>query len=380
LLSRGILYDERTCLDADELRNTLGPFARQLPTVTFPVIIDEDGKLLGGYAQLRDRLDEPILSEENSRYSAFPIRNQDIYDLYKKAVASFWTSDEISMRDDATDFQELSQAEQRFIKFILAFFATADGIVIENLMSNFPKEVTLAESRLFYAFQAFNEAEHNVMYSMLIDSIVRDNDERQALLNAIDDIPAVKQKAEWAMKWLDPLTKRFAERLVAYACVEGILFSGSFCSIFWLKKAHPGKLPGLSLSNQFIARDENLHTQHAALLYRKLRHKLTQAEVESIVSEAVDNEKQFILEALPCSLVGINHDSMSKYIQFVSDMLLLELGHEKLFGTENPFPFMEMISLSGKTNFFENRVSEYSRASIVGGATDSLFMGDDIDF
>ena len=327
--------------------------------------------------QLRDVLDEPLLIDDVGRFSAFPIKHNDIYDLYKKAVASFWTSDEISLRDDATHFGELTKDEQHFIKYVLAFFASSDGIVNENLMSNFSNEVQISESRLFYAFQAFNEAEHGVTYSQLIDGIVKDSAERDSLFNAILEVPAVKQKAAWALKWLDPCTRSFAERLVAYACVEGILFSGSFCSIYWLKKAHPGKLPGLSLSNQFIARDEALHCEHAALVYSKLHHKLTQSEVEAIVREAVENEKRFITDALPCSLIGINPAMMSNYIEYVADRLLQQLGYEKLYFTSNPFGWMELISMEAKTNFFENRVSEYARASIVGGSTDSFTVDDD---
>ena len=375
--SRHVPYTEIHCENVAELRTKLGPFARSLSKLSFPLIVDGHGKLLGGFGQLRDVLDEPILTENIGRFSAFPIRHHDVYDLYKKAVASFWTSDEISLRDDATHFQELTDDERHFIKHILAFFASSDGIVNENLMSNFSKEVQLSESRLFYAFQAFNEAEHNVTYSMLIDAIVTDNAERDRLFNAIVEIPAVQRKASWAMKWLDPSSRTFAERLVAYACVEGVLFSGSFCSIFWLKKAHPGKMPGLSLSNQFISRDEALHCQHASMLYRKLRHPLSQDEVEAIVREAVENEKLFITDALPCSLVGINPKLMSKYIEFVADRLLVDLGHERMFFTENPFAWMELISLEGKTNFFESRVSEYSRASMMGGSTDSFAVDND---
>ena len=377
LQTNAIPYEEQKLANVGELARVLGPFAKRFSKLSFPVIIDPHGNLVGGYVQMRDLLDEPILSDDVSKYSAFPITHHDVYELYKKAVASFWTSDEISLRDDAGHFQELSRQEQHFIKHVLAFFASSDGIVNENLMRNFSKEVKLSESQLFYAFQAFNEAEHNVTYSMLIDSIVKDRAERDTLFNAIVEVPAVKRKAAWALKWLDPITKSFAQRLIAYACVEGILFSGSFCSIFWLKKAHPGKMPGLSLSNQFIARDEGLHCEHAIMLYHKLRNKLTQREAEDIVREAVENEKQFIIDALPCSLVGINADMMSSYIEFVADRLLQQLGHEKMYHAENPFPWMEMISLEGKTNFFESRVSEYSRASVVVGSTDYFVLDDD---
>lgn len=351
------------CIDIKDLLEKLGPFAPARVS-TFPFIVGPHGKCVGGYDQLRDTLQEPLLREDFARFSAFPVEHQDIFDVYLKSVGCFWTADEISLRQDATDFQTLTPDEQHFIKHVLAFFASSDGIVNENLLGNFAREVQLAEARQMYAFQAFNEAEHNRTYGMLIDAIISDPFERETLFNAILHIPAVRKKAAWALTWLDPLQSRYAERLVAFNCVEGILFSGSFCAIFWLKKQHRGKMQGLSLSNQFISRDEALHCQHAALLYRKLKNKLSQDAVERIVKEAVDNEKEFIIDAVPCALVGMNADLMSKYIEFVADRLLLDLGHSKLYHTDNPFPWMELISLEGKTNFFESRVSEYSRAGI----------------
>jgi len=262
---RGIEYVAVKCTDAEDARSKLGVMAP--PFTTFPVIIDAQGRYVGGYIQLRDTLTEPLLQPSLTRFSAFPIEYEHIYELYKRAISCFWTADEITLAQDATDFQTLTADEQHFVKYVLAFFASSDGIVNENLMGNFSKEIQISEARSFYAFQAFNEAEHNRTYGMLIDSLVTDLDERDRLFNAITEIPAVQRKAEWALTWLDPATRSFAERLVAFLCVEGILFSGSFCAIFWLKRAHPGLLPGLSPSNQFIARDEASHCEHAPAPY-----------------------------------------------------------------------------------------------------------------
>jgi len=375
---RGIEYVAVKCTDAEDARSKLGVMAP--PFTTFPVIIDAQGRYVGGYIQLRDTLTEPLLQPSLTRFSAFPIEYEHIYELYKRAISCFWTADEITLAQDATDFQTLTADEQHFVKYVLAFFASSDGIVNENLMGNFSKEIQISEARSFYAFQAFNEAEHNRTYGMLIDSLVTDLDERDRLFNAITEIPAVQRKAEWALTWLDPATRSFAERLVAFLCVEGILFSGSFCAIFWLKRAHPGLLPGLSLSNQFIARDEALHCEHAAALYNCLVHKLTHAQVHAIVGEAVENEKQFITDAVPCTLIGMNPGLMGQYIEFVADSLMADIGYPPLYGTKNPFAWMEAISLEGKTNFFESRVSEYARAGISkGGAAsgDQSFCTDD---
>lgn len=372
LHDRGIPYDTITCDTLEDARTHLGVLA---PTAlsTFPVVVDmETREIVGGFTQLRDRLDEPILRRTLSRFSAFPVEYPAIYELYKRAVASFWTADEILLTQDADDFQRLSPDEQHFLKHVLAFFASSDGIVNENLLTNFSNEVQIAEARQFYAYQAFNEAEHNRTYGLLIDALIRDIDERDRLFNAIIHVPAVRKKAEWALKWLDPLRRSFAERLVAFLCVEGILFSGSFCAIFWLKKHHPGMLPGLSLSNQFISRDEALHCEHAAALYRTLQHPLAAETIEAIVREAVDNEKNFITDAVPCALVGMNPALMSQYIEFVADSLLADIGYGAIYGAKNPFPWMEQIGLEGKTNFFENRVSEYARAGILGGTDFSL--------
>ena len=372
----GITPTHVPCLSVTDLREKLGPFA-PASTLTFPFIVGPHGKIVGGYDQLHDAFEEPLLKEDLSRFSAFPVEHDDIFDVYRKSVGCFWTADEISLRQDMTDFQTLSHNEQHFLKHVLAFFASSDGIVNENLLNNFAKEVQLAEARQMYAFQAFNEAEHNRTYGMLIDALITDPIERETLFNAIVHVPAVRKKAAWAFKWLDPVANRFAERLVAFNCVEGILFSGSFCAIFWLKRQYRGKMPGLSLSNQFISRDEGLHCQHASLLYKKLDRKLSQATVERIVGEAVANEKDFIIDAIPCALVGMNKGLMSKYIEFVADRLLVDLGHDKMYHTDNPFPWMELISLEGKTNFFESRVSEYSRAGINDASKDEFAIDDD---
>lgn len=357
------------CSNLDDARRRLGMLTP--PTLsTFPIIIEKESKkLIGGYDQLRDALAETILKPSYERFSAFPVRHPCIYELYKRAVASFWTADEIALTKDADDFTKLDPDEQHFIKHVLAFFASSDGIVNENLLDNFGIEVQVPESRQFYAYQAFNEAEHNRTYGLLIDALIRDVDEREKVFNAIVHVPAVKRKAEWALKWLDPTKRSFAERLLAFMCVEGILFSGSFCAIFWLKRRHPGLMPGLSLSNQFISRDEALHCQHAAALYDLLEHKLPVERVHAIVSEAVENEKAFINEAVPCALIGMSAESMSQYIEFVADSLLADIGIPPIYGSTNPFPWMEAIGLDGKTNFFENRVSEYTRAGVMSDNT-----------
>jgi ribonucleoside-diphosphate reductase subunit M2 len=375
LESRGIAYETIECESIQDAIHHLGPLAVKMRQfTTFPIIFKSDtGAIVGGYANLRDQLEEPLLqTEDEGRFSLFPLVYPDLYDLYKKAVASFWVSEEVNLKQDVSDWETLTSEEKYFLKMVLAFFASADGIVQENLASRFCNEVGVAEARAFYAYQIYNESIHSEMYGLLIDALIKDPQERQALFQAITTIPCVAQKAAWALQWLDP-SRRFAERLVAFACVEGILFSGSFCSIFWLKQR--GKMPGLSLSNQFISRDENLHQVFATSLYRHLRHQLTQQEVENIVRGAVDAEKAFIIDAIPCSLVGMNSKLMIQYIEYVSDRLLNELGYAKMFYSLNPFPWMEQLSLSStaKTNFFEHQVSEYARASVIGGDTSFTF-------
>ncbi len=343
---------------------------------TYPQILD-GRRYVGGFDQLVEYLDEPLLRPEigTRRFTPFPIQYPDMWDFYKRAVASFWTADEVSMAQDVTDWRDkLNDDERHFIKHVLAFFAGSDGIVMENLQQNFGVEVQVAEARQFYAYQAFNEAEHSRTYGLMIDALIEDANERERLFWAIETLPAVRRKAAWATRWLSP-ARRFAERLLAFACVEGILFSGSFCAVFWLKQR--GLMPGLGLSNQFISRDEGLHQQFAAVVYSHLRRQLSQGEAEAIVREAVETEKSFICDAVPCRLVGMNADLMSQYIEFVADRLLLSLGHAAVYGATNPFPWMELLSLSGKDNFFERFSSEYQKAGVMAKADDQKFALDE---
>ena len=375
--ARGLAYETRSFDTIQELKDAI---QHVTPTTirSFPVIF-RDGVHVGGYVNLRDMLDEPILSQDNERLAAFPIEYPVIYDLYKRHVASFWTSDEISLTDDVTGFESLTSDERRFVLHVLAFFSQADGIVLKNIDLNFSNDVTLFESKLFYAIQSFMEAEHAITYSQLIDSLVTDSAERMQLLDAIAHIPAVRDKAEWASRWLDR-SRSFAERLVAFACVEGILFSGSFCAIFWLKTRV--SMPGLSLSNQFIARDEKMHVDHAIALFHQLKHKPGRGVVMSIVTEAVENEIKFISDAIPNGLVGMNSELMTTYIKFVADQLMLDLGFAPIYGCRCPFSFMQTLGLEGKTNFFESRASEYSRAGVgpVVAEPDGSGTSDDDDF
>jgi ribonucleotide reductase beta subunit family protein with ferritin-like domain len=307
---------------------------------------------------------DPILTPDLARYTSFPVRYPDLWSLYKKAVGSFWTVEEIDLGADLRDWDSLKQPEQHFIKMVLAFFAASDGIVFENLELNFTKEVQIPEARSFYAYQGFNESIHGETYSLMIDKLVRDPIEKASLFRAIETVPAVKQKAEWAMKWMKPGTP-FAQRLVAFSCVEGIFFSGSFCAIFWLKKR--GLMPGLSFSNELISRDEGLHQEFAVTLFGHLKDKPTSDVTLEIVKSAVKIEKEFITEALPCRLIGMDADQMKQYIEFVADRLLMQLGIAAYWKSTNPFDFMETISLEGKTNFFEKRVGEYSKHMVIEG-------------
>jgi ribonucleoside-diphosphate reductase beta chain len=305
---------------------------------------------------------EPILTENKSRFVLFPIKYHDIWDLYKKSVSCFWVTEEVTLSDDIGDWNnKLTADERHFISYILAFFSSSDGIVNENLAATFLKEVQIPESRSFYGCQIMIENIHSEMYSLLIDTYIKDEQEKLTLFNAIETIPAIQAKAEWALKWITK-SKSFAERLVAFAIVEWVFFSGSFCSIFWLKKR--GLMPGLTFSNELISRDEGLHVTHACLLYSKLVNKLPQDHVHQMMTEAIVLEKEFILSALPVRLLGMNSDSMSEYIEFITDKLLYDLGYDKLYNTKNPFDFMELISLQSKTNFFEKRVSEYAKSGV----------------
>ena len=297
--------------------------------------------------------------------------------MYKQAEASFWTAEEIDLHQDMNDWEnKLTKDERHFIKHVLAFFAASDGIVNENLAINFLNEVQFPEARCFYGFQIAIENIHAETYSLLIDTYIKDNKEKDFLFNAIENLPCVGKKADWAMKWIE--NGNFAQRLVAFAAVEGIFFSGSFCSIFWLKKR--GLMPGLAFSNELISRDEGLHCDFACLLYNQLVNKLEPQEVTAIITEAVEYEKEFVTDAIPVALIGMNADLMCQYIEFVADRLLGELGCPKVYNATNPFDFMEMISLQGKTNFFEKRVSEYQKAGVMGGGADNHSFTTDADF
>lgn len=310
---------------------------------------------------------EPMFDNTSStlgqRYTLFPIASseEDLYKLYKKAVASFWTVEEIDFSKDKEDWEKLTENEKYFIKHVLAFFAGSDGIVQDNLATRFQRDVQSPVARLFYAMQNAMEGIHSETYSLLIDQYVKDKDEQMIYFRAIDTIPAIKKKAEWATVWIDSPTD-YATRLLAFACVEGIFFSGSFCAIYWVKKR--GLLPGLTFSNELISRDEGLHTEFAVAMYHKLQEKLDKHTVHQIVGDAVDYETEFITEALPCALIGMNARDMTQYIQFVADRLLVQLGYPKKYNVGNPFDFMELISLEGKTNFFEKKVSEYSKPGV----------------
>lgn len=305
--------------------------------------------------------EEVLLKENKDRFVILPINYPKIWEQYKKHEASFWTAEEIDLSADLKDWESMNEGERHFISHVLAFFAASDGIVNENLAVNFMSEVQLPEARCFYGFQIMMENIHSETYALLIDTYIKDPVEKDRLFHAIDTVPAVTKKAEWALRWIQ--NGSFAERLVAFAAVEGIFFSGSFCSIFWLKKR--GLMPGLTFSNELISRDEGMHCEFACLLYSMLQNKLTEQQVHQIIGDAVVIEKEFISEALPVSLIGMNATLMQQYIEFVADRWLTELGYTKLFNASNPFDFMEMISLQGKTNFFEKRVGDYQKAGVM---------------
>ena len=318
---------------------------------------------------------EKILQENKNRFVLFPLQHHDIWDYYKKAEQVFWTAEEIDLAQDLSDWEQLKPNEQHFIKHILAFFAASDGIVNENLAENFVSEVQYTEAKFFYGFQIMMENIHSETYSLLIDTYIKDKEEQNYLFNAIDTVPAVQKKAEWALKWIG--SESFTERLVAFAAVEGIFFSGSFCSIFWLKKQ--GKMPGLSFSNELISRDEGLHTDFAVHLYNHhIENKLSRERIIEIIDSALVIEKEFITEALPVSLIGMNSDLMKQYLEYVSDRLLVELGVGKVYNSENPFDFMQNIALPNKTNFFEKRVADYVKSGV--GETDNKTISFDEDF
>jgi ribonucleotide reductase beta subunit family protein with ferritin-like domain len=304
---------------------------------------------------------EPILVPDDNRFVMFPIKDQNIWDMYLKQVDCFWRAEEIDLTKDYQHWQSLNDDEKYYISMILAFFAASDGIVLENLAVRFMSEVQLSEARAFYGFQIAMENIHSHTYSLLIETYIKNKEEKECLFNAIESFPCIKKKSDWAQRWINDKSSNFATRLIGFACVEGIFFSGAFCSIFWLKKR--GIMPGLTFSNELISRDEALHTEFAILLYNKLNNKLAQDKIHQIIKEAVEIESEFICSALPCRLIGMNSVLMTMYIQFVADRLCLQLGYDKIYNVNNPFDFMEMISIEGKTNFFERKVSEYSLAN-----------------
>lgn len=321
---------------------------------------------------------EPILQENKNRFVIFPIKHQDIWERYKSMEASFWTAEEIDLHQDLTDWNnKLSDDERYFIKHILAFFAASDGIVNENLAENFVNEVQYAEAKFFYGFQIMMENIHSETYSLLIDTYVKDEAEKAELFNALEVFPAIRKKADWALKWID--SDSFAERLIAFAAVEGIFFSGAFCSIYWLKKR--GLMPGLTFSNELISRDEGVHCDFAVHLHNNhLVNKVSKKRIREIIVNALDIEREFITESLPVSLIGMNAVLMTQYLEFVADRLLVELECDREYNTANPFDFMDMISLQGKTNFFEKRVAEYQKAGVMSTDSDSQKISFDADF
>ncbi len=323
------------------------------------------------FQPLENLEDEPLLCDNPNRFVLFPIKYPDIWQKYKEAEASIWTVSDIDLSADMKDWEGLTNDERHFIKHVLAFFAASDGIVVENLAARFMNDVKVPEARCFYGFQIAIENIHSETYSVLLDTYIRDAQEKADLFNAIATVPCIKSKAEWAVKWITSATS-FAERLLAFAAVEGIFFSGSFCAIFWLKKR--GLMPGLTFSNEYISRDEGVHRDFACMLYRDhLTHKLSKERVEEIVLSAVEMEKDFICGALPVRLIGMNSDLMAQYIEFVADHLLFSLGHDKHFNVPNPFDFMDMISLQGKTNFFEKRVGDYQKAGVMASEGHKVF-------
>jgi ribonucleoside-diphosphate reductase beta chain len=323
-------------------------------------------------------MNEPILAENKDRFVIFPIKHNDIWEFYKKSEASFWTAEEIDLSNDNADWDnKLNDNERHFVKHVLAFFAASDGIVNENLAINFLNEVQYPEARFFYGFQVMMENIHSETYSLLIDTYIKDPAEKDKLLHAVETVPCVGKKAEWALTWIQNGT--FAERLIAFAAVEGIFFSGSFCSIFWLKKR--GLMPGLSFSNELISRDEGLHCDFACMLYADhIKYKLPKEQVIKIITDAVVIEKEFVSDAIPVRLIGMNADLMCQYIEFCADRLLLALGCDKFYNASNPFDFMEMISLQGKTNFFEKRVAEYQKSGVMNNKEENNVFNLDEDF
>lgn len=317
---------------------------------------------------------EPLLAPQPNRFVMFPLQYPEVWEHYKRALSCFWTVEEVDLSKDYTDWEKLSDDEKHFVSHVLAFFAASDGIVLENLATRFSTEIEIPEVRAFYGFQIAIENIHSEMYSLLIDTYIKDERMKHKLFNAIDNFPAVKQKAEWALKWIDDKDSNFATRCVAFAVVEGIFFSGSFCAIYWLKERN--LMPGLTFSNELISRDEGFHTDFAVLLYSMLEVPLSDERIHELFKEAVEIEKQFIMNAVPCEMIGMNADLMSQYIEFVADRLLVQLGHPKIWNTNNPFDFMELISMRTKTNFFEKKVGEYLKSGVGKSGEDNEFIID----
>jgi ribonucleoside-diphosphate reductase beta chain len=326
---------------------------------------------------IKENVQEPLLIENGSRHVIFPIKYDNIWDMYKKHVSTYWTVEEIDFSKDTKDWEKLNDNEKHFIKNILAFFAASDGIVNENLVHRFMKEIKIPEALAFYSFQNAIETIHSETYSLLIDTYIKDVVEKNKLFNAVDTIPCVGKKAQWAMKWITSKDDSFATRLIAFAIVEGVFFSGAFCSIYWLKEK--GVMPGLTFSNELISRDESLHAEFAVLLYSYILNRVPENQVHELFKEAVNIEKEFICSSLPCSLLGMNSDLMSQYIEFVSDRLLIQLNYTPIFNVKNPFAFMDRIGMDLKTNFFESRVSNYSKAELHTENTELNFEIDDND-
>jgi len=321
---------------------------------------------------------EYLLKEDNSRFVMFPIKDKDIWEMYKKAEDCFWRAQEVDLSKDLIHWVTLNDNEKYFISMILAFFAASDGIVLENLGLRFMNEVKIAEAKAFYGFQIAMENIHSIMYSQLIETYINNPVEKNKLFNALENFECIRKKADWALKWIGDKESGFATRLIAFACIEGIFFSGAFCAIYWIKKR--GLMPGLTFSNELISRDEALHTEFAVLLYNKLENKLKSKDIEEIIKNAVEIEKEFICTALPCNLIGMNSNLMSQYIEFVADRLAIQLGIDKIYDSSNPFDFMELISIEGKTNFFERRVGEYAMAKKDNDGGKDAFDFDDAGF
>ncbi|KAK3611992.1 hypothetical protein CHS0354_011652 [Potamilus streckersoni] len=352
----------------------LGESQKQNILNSMPQMINTEPARKEIEAKRVEKEDEPLLRDNPQRFVIFPIKYHDIWQMYKKAEASFWTAEEVDLSKDLHHWEVLKKEEKHFISHVLAFFAASDGIVNENLVERFAQEVQVTEARCFYGFQIAMENIHSEMYSLLIDTYIKDSKEREFLFNAIETMPCVKRKADWAMRWMNDLNAMYGERVVAFAAVEGIFFSGSFAAIFWLKKR--GIMPGLTFSNELISRDEGLHCDFACLMFSHLVNKPSKEKIYEIITDAVKIEQEFLTEALPVNLIGMNCELMKRYIEFVADRLLKELGCEKYYNSENPFDFMEQISLEGKTNFFEKRVGEYQKMGVMSGSGHHAFTLD----